>query len=555
MYKPETHRKVPHPRAEKVECCIDAKCESGLRNNYFEGKRLTPDSFRVEQHYLVERRRLLNRAIHGWGVVYGYAIKSAPPNEYRGETVSGKLEIGPGLALDKCGRELVQAGTLVVGLDDVIVLDEKGAHVYPAPDWDPEATPKPVPKRDLPYAYRPQRLQDLEVDPNPDPRPYPPQNPQPSTTPTRACWLLSVHYAEQAIGPVTINDPCSCERDEWDHVCETVRYSLRRIDCGECCNDLPCELACDCGTGRCCEEPVPDANEKLDSEAPRQACKPFTRGGCQCLCEHVTGLQPDDECWSLCEIEEPCARVRVDLRHGVPLACVGLVRDYCDRWTFDTKVEACGPRRLVKRNDVLFDLIRGCDLTRISDIGWAEWHRSKAPIPWLKFAASFGTEDVPNSGRSTTVDYWVEFSRPVRANTVRPDCFAITIVVAEDEAGWGEVRRVPIVDVVTWVRSGDLPGHITRAALVVDAGWVHDATVSRKTIFNQDEALVEIEVFGDYIVDCDGQTIDANVRGLCAVPSGNGTPGGTLRSNFRVEMRDRPVSTPSHDTLPRVQGA
>lgn len=553
MYKPETHRKVPQPRTEKVECCIDAKCESGLRNNYFEGKRLTPDSFRVEQHYLVERRRLLNRAIHGWGVVYGYAIKSAPPNECRGETVSGRLTIGPGLALDKCGRELVQTEMIERALDDVIVLDEKGTRIHPSPDCDPEAMPKPVPKRDLQQAYRPQRLQDVVVDPNQDPRPYPPQNPQPSPTPTRACWLLSVHYAEQAIGPVTINDPCSCERHEWDHVCETVRYSLRRVDCDECCNELPCELECDCGTGACCEEPVPDANAKLNPEGPRKACKPFTRGGCQCLCEHLTSLQPGDECCSLCEIEEPCARVRVDLRHGVPLACVWLVQDDCDRWAFDTEVEACGPRRLVKRNDLLFDLIQGCDLTRISAIGWAKWHRSKAHIPWPHFAASFGKEDPLNSDRNITSDYWVEFSRPVRADTVRADCFTMTIIVAEDEAGWGEVRRVPIVDVVPWGRPGLPQGHITRATLVVDAGWVHDATVSRKTIFNQDEALVEIEVFGDYIVDCNGQTVDANVRGLCAVPSGNGAPGGTLRSNFRVAVRDPQVRTPPYNT--RVQGA
>lgn len=558
MFKPETHRKVPHPRTEKVECCIDAKCESGLRNNYFEGKRLTPDSFRVEQHYSVERRRLLNRAIHGWGVVYGYAIRSAPPN------ASGRLEIGPGLALDQCGRELVQAGTLVRGFDDVIVLDEKGTRIYPSPDWDPEATPKSVPKRDPPQAYRPQRLQDLEVDPNPDPRPYPPQDPRPSPTPTRACWLLSVHYAEQAIGPVVINDPCSCERDEWDHVCETVRYSLQRIDCDKCCNDFPCELACDCRSGPCCDEDETHDDGKYDQAVEKQnpaverrepghqrkPCKPFTRGGCQCLCEHLTGLQPGDECCSLCEIEEPCARVRVDLRHGVPLACVWLVRDDCNRWTFDTEVEACGPRRLVKRNDLLYDLIRGCDLTRISAIGWAKWHRSDSAVRWPDFAASFGKEDPADSGRNVTRDYWVEFSRPVRADTVRADCFAMTILVAEDEAGWWEVRRVPILDVNT---SGGSGGHITRATLVVDAGWVHDATVSRKTIFNQDEALVEIEVFGDYIVDCNGQTVDANVRGLCAIPSGNGTPGGTLRSNFRVEVRDPQVRTPPYDT--RVQGA
>ena len=116
------------------------------------------------------------------------------------------------------------------------------------------------------------------------------------------------------------------------------------------------------------------------------------------------------------------------------------------------------------------------------------------------------------------------------------------------------MRRVPILGVETSVEAGVPAGHVTRATVVVDAEWVRDATVSKRTIFNQDEAQVEIEVFGDYMVDCNGQTVDANIRGLCAVPSGNGTPGGTLRSNFRVEVRDPHVRPPSYDTSPR-QGA
>ena len=55
------------------------------------------------------------------------------------------------------------------------------------------------------------------------------------TPPLEICWLLSVHYAEESIGPVTLNDPCSCDRHQWDQVCETVRYSLTKIDCTKCC--------------------------------------------------------------------------------------------------------------------------------------------------------------------------------------------------------------------------------------------------------------------------------------------------------------------------------
>src|SRR5687767_6633198 len=110
MYKTATPRPTPQSRSEKTDCCADADCGSGLRNNYFDGKKLTPDTFRLQHRYLEERRRLLNRAIHGWGVVYGYRIAVDPPGEEPRARVSRRLVIGAGLALDKCGRELVELG-------------------------------------------------------------------------------------------------------------------------------------------------------------------------------------------------------------------------------------------------------------------------------------------------------------------------------------------------------------------------------------------------------------------------------------------------------------
>jgi len=485
---------MQHQADSHRECCSDAGCDSGLRNRYFEGKRLTADAFRVEQDYLIDRRRLLNRAIHGWGVVYGFAIA-------RGK--DGGLEIGAGLALDTCGRELVRVQGSTLGLGDVVLLDENGKRFSPDDAGLGDDT-----RKDRQQAGR-----------------------------ERACWLLSVHYAEQWLDPIELHDPCSCERKEWDHVCETVRFSLQRVDCAQCCAQGDCTLACECGTGPCCGEHANDNDERpVHADAGRTRRHPVQRGGCRCLCDHLTGLSFEEDCGCLTQIEERCARVRVDLRRGVPLACVMLRQDDCGNWSFDDEVEACGPRPLVKRNDLLFDLIRGCDLTRISAIGWAKWHRRETLVPYGDFQASFGEEDPANSGRNVTRDYWVEFSRPVRADTVRPDCFSMTITIAEDEAGWGESRRVPIIDVIT--SGGPDPHLVTRALLVVEAGWAEDATVKRHKIFNKDEALVEIAVLGDFIVDCNGQAVDANAIGRSPAPTGNGTPGGTFHSNFRVAQSD-----------------
>src|SRR5258706_817089 len=376
----------------KNVCCTDAPCDTGLRNHYFEGKRLTADSFRVEQKYQLERRRLLNRAIHGWGVVYGYPLKPAPADECRGKEMWGRLEIGPGLALDECGRELVQTRTILISLEDVTLLDAKGTPLEDPPNRTYDA---------LRTAGK-------------------------HATHTRACWLLSAHYAEQAVGPQKVNDPCSCERVEWEHVCETVRFSLRLVDCESCCAGFDCELMCGCGTGPCCEEqsakgPAAKTQEQSRdswaqrdedhrSTGERRAPKnPVRRGGCQCLCEHAMGLS-DVECCGLREISDPCVKIRADLHHGVPLACVRLREGDCDTLLFDRWIDACGPRRLVKPNDTLFDLIRGCDLTRISAIGWGDWHRSADPIGWDAFRDSFGAETPPDSGLNLTAKYWVEFS-------------------------------------------------------------------------------------------------------------------------------------------------
>jgi hypothetical protein len=502
MHNPPTYR------TGYRECCTDLKCESGLRNNYFEGKRLTVDSFRVEQKYLLERRRLLNRAIHGWGVVYGYSIAADSPDKATGPR---GLKIGAGLALDPWGRELLQNETHI-DVDDMIFLNDDGVRI------DPER------------AFS-------------EARPY---NRQANDYSPPKCWLLSVHYAEQYAAPVIVEDPCRCTHHEWDHTCETVRYSLRRIPCADCCRDFECELCCECGTGPCCDRSLDVGDAHVDV--------PRNRGGCRCLCEHLTQLLPGAECGSLCEIEEPCARVRVDLRNGVPLACVELDRDDCERWTFGGEVESCGPRRLVKRNDLLFDLVRGCDLTRISDIGWRDWHRLEDPISLKEFSEALGP-DGNRQDEYVTRDFWVTFSRPVHQDTLRPDCFAMTIMSGEREGGWWQTFRVPILRVDTTLvppEPGDPADHVRSATIVVDGAWVEDGVRGRRSLFLGGETRVELEVRGDFIIDCSGQAVDANAVGLSPVPTGNGTPGGTFLSTFRVAPA--PAHTVGYDSGERQTG-
>ncbi len=147
----------------KIQCCSEPKCSTNLRNRYFQGKRLTPASSETEQWYTLLRRRMINQTIHGMGVVAGYSVPT-----------TGKLDIGPGFALDGLGRELIQMGNYEIPCDLLLSLDSNG---------------KP-------------RNNEWNAD---------------------EVLLLSVHYAEELVGPTTVNSPCACDRSEWDYVCESIR--------------------------------------------------------------------------------------------------------------------------------------------------------------------------------------------------------------------------------------------------------------------------------------------------------------------------------------------
>jgi hypothetical protein len=84
---------------------------------------------------------------------------------------------------------------------------------------------------------------------------------------------------------------------------------------------------------------------------------------------------------------------------------------------------------------------------------------------------------------------------------------------------------------------GDPAGHVRGARLVVDGSWFEDGFYGRHSVFYAGETSIEIEVRGDFIVDCNGQPVDANAVGLLTKPTGNGTPGGTFLSSLRVGKR------------------
>lgn len=97
------------------------------RNQYFYGKLLSVDDFQTEQKYMNDKRRLINRFLHGCGVVCGLNVVQV-------DDCTVSLE--PGLALDFVGREIVvdipvtRKLAMIEGFDSYTQEDEADSYLY-----------------------------------------------------------------------------------------------------------------------------------------------------------------------------------------------------------------------------------------------------------------------------------------------------------------------------------------------------------------------------------------------------------------------------------------
>ena len=89
---------------------FNRKYYSFERNNYFYGKLLTSKDFQNEQKYINDKRRLINRTLHGMGIVYGMDVVAADDSS---------IILQSGLALDAGGREIVVPQTQVIKLSTI----------------------------------------------------------------------------------------------------------------------------------------------------------------------------------------------------------------------------------------------------------------------------------------------------------------------------------------------------------------------------------------------------------------------------------------------------
>jgi len=114
-----THKKTKSDTCHCAEpkpgrACCDLICFE--RPNYFCGHLLTDADLSTEQRYAIEKRKLHNRTLHGWGVVCGLRMTC--------DDECGGVMIDEGYALDDCGNDLVVCQPL--RFDVIGKLREKG---------------------------------------------------------------------------------------------------------------------------------------------------------------------------------------------------------------------------------------------------------------------------------------------------------------------------------------------------------------------------------------------------------------------------------------------
>jgi len=456
--------------------CHDHGEDPGVRNRYYRHKAMTAEDFRKEQDYMIERRRLINRAVIGWGVLNG-GLKvirskecSADDNKSSPAPAPVPVHVTQGVGLDREGREIVV-------VEDSLPLTGQNTFIREA-----------------------KRFVDLHKG-------------------LEGKFVLRIHYAEEDVGESYLPSTDCFAKPERRYVRESVVFSLTSVGSvgGESHDNSVKKLVVIDRASLSLKnsELLNKVRPEADAECPQCANdEPYASG--------VLDLRIDLDDWNNgapIEAGEPCDK------NGLRISREGLILGVLEDVRFDncsgvlaTAIKCTNLRRIAKSNDLLYALQLRWDLTRITDISWKKWHESKTEIKHCDFKSAV------ENGLEIT------FSKPIKDFSQECVSVQFTTPVGAD-TGW---RHNYIAPVITSLKCG------SRETLTVKfEKGCSDEIGSERSIFMYVGATVTIEIYGDLILDVNGLPVDANARGT-GVPgvggfeTGNGTPGGTFRSTFKV---------------------
>lgn len=372
-------------------------------------------------------------------------------------------------------------------------------------------------------------------------------------------YVLAAHYAERDVNGVRIGSDCGDHDCVPNHICETVVFSLRH----ECTGDVPLRVA-ECPA----LEPRPNAKPDATEYRPEVAHPYDDRGlGNLCLCHdrHDDGHRCCDPC---------CAPAlsrwkdfQLDFNAGIPLAIVNVGSDDCGHATFEKVIQ----------------IIHACQLTRIQDLGWRNWHeRPDLVISFENFASMFVAPqssqakqvqdadivtssqrrrkdrqavvpDRPTSRPPVATKFWVCFSAPVQVASITRDVVSMTLIQRDNNEEVGEVYDVPIAGVSCGKTLAHDPDGTTRGFyfFVHHRFWRGEIDPESASGF-ESETQILLRIDGNSIVDWKGRPIDGDSPGR-RLPTGNRSWGGTCLSSWRVAPQGS--SLPPHSPFSAEPGA
>jgi len=98
------------PTVARCPACGGLECL--CRPRFFAGQLLTEEDLNRLDHYIVEKNKLHNRYLHGWGVVCGLEVFCHP--------CEGQVTVTSGYALSPCGDDIVLCANDTVNVCDLI---------------------------------------------------------------------------------------------------------------------------------------------------------------------------------------------------------------------------------------------------------------------------------------------------------------------------------------------------------------------------------------------------------------------------------------------------
>jgi hypothetical protein len=488
------------------------------RPNFAPRQLLTAKQLNVGLEDGLERQRLLNRALHGYGVVFGYGLEVDDDGVIA--LNRGCIELTCGLALDHHGRMLYWQGGRI-GMKDLVGKLPDGAGHYTLCLHYAER----VPRADgcLPYSSDDTRWRDQGVAFTLKPHCDDADRSCPSH-PDGSC-ITHDDFVCQRTGAVPASPGTLPPSDDLDWACAEPG-SLCPTGHGDWGYDpavyvpIACVKICDLTRhgDDSASGPEPPADEEFEPTSYRPTpSEPEggSPGEYKLDPGGPTKHEPDRGDRSERHPREP----KCDPKYG-----------FCP-----SKPEVCKVRPHVYRTPLLYELLNCCDvdLPRVRSVSWSPWlERVWDAVPWPEFRQRMlaRTDEPPEVG------FAIWFTKPIEIATLHPGSIFLAAVYQEERTDYWMVQRVPFQRLDP-LESDDDGEYASGVRLVPEGDWL-DAEIRgrRSTLFHG--AQFEVTVRGQLLRDKCGQMLDASPLDIDGHARCQGRPGGDFTTVFKVAPRD-----------------